>query len=97
VLEGEVRFQLGDEDVDVGPRSFVYGPRGVRHGFTMNSAASRVLLFFGPAGVEGFFREAAAYVATVPPGEPPDPKTMGEIAARYGQQNVGPPMPPRDL
>jgi len=26
VLEGEVRFRLGDEDVDVGPRSFVYGP-----------------------------------------------------------------------
>jgi len=95
VLDGEVRFRLGDEDVDVGPRSFVYGPSGIAHGFTMNSDTARVLLFFGPAGVEEFFREAAAYIATVPPGEAPDPKTMGEIAARYGQQNVGPPMPPR--
>ena len=95
VLEGEVRFRLGDEDADLGPRSFVYGPSGIAHGFTMNSDAARVLLFFGPAGVEEFFREAAAYVATVPPGEAPDPKTMSEIAARYGQQNVGPPMLPR--
>jgi len=95
VLEGEVRFRLGDEDVDVGPRSFVYGPSGVAHGFTMNSDTARVLLFFGPAGVEGFFREAAAYIETLPAGEPPDPRKMGEIAARYGQQNIGPPMPPR--
>jgi quercetin dioxygenase-like cupin family protein len=95
VLEGDVRFRLGDEQVDVGARSFVYGPRGVAHGFTMNSETARVLLFFGPAGVEEFFREASAYGATVPPGERPDPKTMGEIAARHGQQNVGPPMPPK--
>jgi hypothetical protein len=72
VLEGEVRFRLGDEDVDVGPRSFVNGPRGVAHGFTMHSDTGRVMLFFGPAGVEEFFREASAYVATVPPGEPPE-------------------------
>ena len=95
VLEGELRFRLGDEEVSVGPRSFVYGPRGVAHGFTMDSDTGRVLLFFGPAGVEEFFREASEYVATLPPGEPPDPKTMGEIASRYGQQNVGRPMPPR--
>ena len=95
VLEGDVRFRLGDEEVDMGPRSFVYGPRGVAHGFTMNSDTGRVLLLFGPAGVEEFFREASAYAATVPPGDPPDPNKMGEISARHGQQNVGPPMPPR--
>src|SRR5438132_1597423 len=88
VLEGEVRFRLGDEEVDVGQRSFVYGPRGVAHGFTMNSDTARVLLLFGPAGVEEFFREASAYAATIPQGESPDPNKMGEISARHGQQNV---------
>ena len=29
VLEGEVRFRLGDEDVDVGPRSALEVPRGL--------------------------------------------------------------------
>ena len=94
VLEGEVRFRLGEEDVVLGPRSFVHGPSGTAHGFTLNSDEARVLLFFGPAGVEEFFAEAAAYVESVPPGEAPDPKIMGEIAARHGQQNIGPPMPP---
>jgi quercetin dioxygenase-like cupin family protein len=95
VLEGEVRFRLGHETVDVGSGSFVFGPRGVAHGFTMNSATARVLLFFGPAGVEKFFREASAYAATIPRGQPPDPNRMAEISARHGQKNVGPPMPPR--
>lgn len=52
----------------------------------MNPDTARVLLFFGPAGVEEFFCEAAAYVATVPPGELPDPKTMGEIAPVTGSR-----------
>ena|SRR5438874_2765516 len=95
VLEGDVRFRLGDEVTDAGPGSIIYGPRQVPHAFTMNSEEARVLLFFGPAGVEGFFRDASAYVATVPAGEPPDPGSLAEIAARYGQQFVGPPMPPR--
>ena len=94
VLEGEVRFRLGDEETNVGARSFVYGPRGIAHGFTMNSGTARVLLLFGPAGVENFFREASAYVATLSEGQPPDPKIMAEIAARHGQRNIGPPMPP---
>ena len=95
VLEGDVRFRLGDEVTDAGPGSIIYGPRQVPHAFTMNSEEARVLLFFGPAGVEGFFRDASAYVATVPAGERPDPAILGEIAARYGQQNIGPPIPPR--
>ena len=95
VLDGDVRFRLGDEVTDAGPGSIIYGPRQVPHAFTMNSEEARVLLFFGPAGVEGFFRDASAYVATVPAGEPPDPGSLAEIAARYGQQFVGPPMPPR--
>jgi quercetin dioxygenase-like cupin family protein len=96
VLEGEIRFRLGDEVVDLAPRSFVYGPRRIAHAFTVNSEEARVLLLFGPAGVEGFFREASAFAATVPAGEPPDPQVLGEIAGRFGQQNVGPPLPPRD-
>jgi quercetin dioxygenase-like cupin family protein len=96
VLDGEVRFRLGDEVTDAEPRSIVYGPRGVAHAFTMNSEEARVLLFFGPAGIEGFFREVSAFAATVPAGQPPDMQIIGEIGARYGQQFIGPPLPPRD-
>jgi len=95
VLDGEVRFRLGDEVTDAAPQSIIYGPREVPHAFTVNSDEARMLLFFGPAGVEGFFREAAAYAATVPAGQQPDPQALAEIGARYGQKFVGPPMPPR--
>jgi hypothetical protein len=37
--------------------SLVYGPRDVAHAFHVDSAEARLLLIFGPAGVEGFFRE----------------------------------------
>ena len=54
----------------------------------------------GPAGVEGFFREAglpARSLTLPPPGEPS--RTMEEvvaIATSYGQEFIGPPLPPRD-
>ena len=52
VLAGEVRVQHGDEVVEVDAGSLVYGPRDVAHGFHVDSAEARLLLFFGPAGVE---------------------------------------------
>jgi hypothetical protein len=59
-----------------------------------------VLLLFGPAGVEGFFRNGgkpARERALPPPGEQfPDREALMEIAKRYGQDFVGPPLPPRD-
>ena len=96
VLDGEVRFKLADEVVDVGTRGFMYGPRTIPHAFTLNSDGARVLLFFGPAGPEGFFRDVSALAATVPPGEQPPMPALVEIAARYGQRLIGPPVPPQD-
>jgi quercetin dioxygenase-like cupin family protein len=99
VLEGNVRFQL-DETVTEGvPGSLVYGPRGVSHSFHVDSPQARLLLFFGPAGVEGFFRDASkpAQSLGLPPiDEPfPDRQALMEIAGRYGQTFVGPPLPPQ--
>src|SRR5438876_4473356 len=57
VLSGEVRVQHGEDVIEAVAGSLVYGPRGVAHRFHVDSAEARMLLFFGPAGVEGFFRE----------------------------------------
>jgi hypothetical protein len=48
----------------------MYSPRGVGHSFRVDSSEARLLLFFGPAGVENFFREIAtpARELTQPPG-----------------------------
>ena len=99
VLSGEVRVRHGDDVMDAVAGSVVYGPRGIAHAFRVDSDEARLLLFFGPAGVEGFFRDGgkAARTLGLPPAEEPflDREALKEIGARYGQEFVGPPLPPR--
>ena len=99
VLSGEVRVQHGEAVIEAVAGSVVYGPRDVAHAFHVDSAEARLLLFFGPAGVEGFFREGgkpARSLGLPPPDEQfPDRQALMEIAGRYHQEFVGPPLPPR--
>lgn len=100
VLSGDVRLQHADEVVEGVPGSFLYTPRGIGHSFHVDSDDARLLLFFGPAGVEGFFREVAtpARAFSLPPaGEPvPDRETLIEIMTRHDQTVLGPPLPPKE-
>jgi quercetin dioxygenase-like cupin family protein len=97
VLEGRVRLQHGQEVVEGTAGSFAYTPRGVSHAFMIDSAEARLLLFFGPAGVERFFREVGTPATTVgpPPADLPpfDREAAIAIMARHGQTVVGPPLP----
>jgi len=100
VLSGEVRVQHGEAVTEAVAGSVIYGPRGVAHAFHVDSAEARLLLFFGPAGVEGFFREGGKTARSL--GLPPvgeqflDKQALKEIASRYEQEFIGPPLPPKD-
>ena len=100
VLSGEVRVQHGEAVIEAVAGSVVYGPRDVAHAFHVDSAEARLLLFFGPAGVEGFFREGGKPAGSL--GLPPadeqflDKQALKVIASRYDQEFVGPPLPPKD-
>jgi quercetin dioxygenase-like cupin family protein len=100
VLAGEVRVRHGEDVIEAVPGSLVYGPRGVPHAFHVDSTEARLLLFFGPAGVERFFRDGgkpAAFLGLPPAGEQfLDKQALKEIASRYDQEFVGPPLPPKD-
>lgn len=100
VLSGEVRLQHGEEVVEGVAGSFAYTPRGVGQSFHADSEQARLLLFFGPAGVEGFFREAGtpARSGGMPPVEEPVPdrETLTQIMSRFGQTMLGPPLSPID-
>ena len=53
VLEGEVTFTVGDENVVAGPGTFVLVPPGVRHTFSNRSdVATRFLNVHAPAGFD---------------------------------------------
>jgi hypothetical protein len=75
--------------------SFVYGPRGIPHTFTVSSAEARFLLVTEPAGLENFIRALSepAQTPTLPPApaQPPAPEVMMATAAEYGIEILGPP------
>lgn len=95
VTEGELTFWVGGKTITAPAGSFVYGPRGVPHTFSITSDQARFLLVAEPAGFENFLRALSepAATRTLPPApsEPPDMSTVAAIAAEYGIELLGPP------
>ena len=95
VTEGELTFWVGGRLIEAPAGSFVYGPRGIAHTFTVTSSEARFLLVTEPAGFEGFMRTLSepALSLTVPPPatEPPDFERLAATAAEYGIEILGPP------
>ena len=70
IVEGELRFRLGEEEARAPAGTFVWVPRGVAHAFqAVGPAAARILVLFTPAGMERFFDRFAE-----PSDEPPPQK-----------------------
>src|SRR2546429_8891649 len=69
VLSGEVRVQHGEGVIEAVAGTIVYGPRDVPHGFHVDSAEARLLLFFWPRryrGVLSRWREAGRVPRAAP-------------------------------
>src|SRR5438477_12184368 len=75
VTEGELTFWVGGQVTDAPAGSFVYGPRGIPHTFTVTSPAARFLLVTEPAGFEGIMRALSqpAQSLSLPPATTPPP------------------------
>jgi mannose-6-phosphate isomerase-like protein (cupin superfamily) len=95
VLEGELAIWAAGEVIEAPAGSFVYGPVGVPHTFSVVSAQARFLLGTEPAGFEAFMRacsEPAQSPTLPPPGTTtPDPARMAALGAEYGIEVLGPP------
>jgi uncharacterized RmlC-like cupin family protein len=86
-------FYVGEERVKAEAGAFIYGPRGVPHGFEVDGTEpARILLLNTPAGFESFPVEVgeAAKELTIPPAEPPDMDKLMAIAAKYDIDILGP-------
>jgi quercetin dioxygenase-like cupin family protein len=66
VLDGRFTFILDHDEIEAAPGSWVFIPRGTRHGFTA-SADARALILVTPAGLEGFFAELGQGLAAGTP------------------------------
>jgi hypothetical protein len=87
----------------MGRRSGHQRPRGIvrvrrarhPHTFTVSSETARYLLVTEPGDFDAFVRAlsepATEVVIPAPSTEPPDVATLGEVAARYGIEILGPP------
>jgi quercetin dioxygenase-like cupin family protein len=94
ILDGELTFYADGEQIAASPGDFVFVAKGCAHTFLVRSPQARMLVTFGPAGVEGFFTELGTD-ATARHGKPapqaPDPVLFARVADVYGMDIVGPP------
>ena len=93
VLEGKVRYHIGDDAVEGGPGSFFYIPEGTWENFEPTEQI-RVLVIYAPGGIDEFFAEVGEPATTreVPPAPegPPDVEALIGAAERHGMQMRAP-------
>jgi quercetin dioxygenase-like cupin family protein len=93
VLEGRLRYHIGEETIEGGPGSFFHIPEGTLEFFEPTEEL-RVLVTYTPGGIDKFFAEAGEPAQSPglppPPGAPPDVERLASIAARYGM-DIQPP------
>ena len=76
ILEGEMRFHIGDKTFVAKAGETVFAPRGIPHQFTLMTDTAKALLMISPAGMETFFREYSVPAQSMdlpplPEGRPP--------------------------
>jgi hypothetical protein len=91
ILEGGYRFHCAEETFEGGPGSFVLLPKGRPHHDALLSERGRMLIWFFPSGMEGYFRE----VAHLPPEDRANPEFMKPLTARSGFTLLSGYTPPR--
>ena len=89
----------GGERYHAAAGDFMFLPRGIAHTFrVVSERPARMLKISLPGGAEGFFREVGrpAERPGLPPAGPVDVARLTEVAARYNNEIIGPPLGPAE-
>ena len=92
VLEGRLRYRIGEDVVEAGTGAFLYFPAGTIESFEPIETV-RLLLIYSPGGVDRFFVEAGepAKTRTIPrQSAAPDMEKLTAIGAKHGLQLLAP-------
>jgi quercetin dioxygenase-like cupin family protein len=98
ILEGELRFRVGDEELRVGAGETLLAPKGVPHTYLVESERGRWLVATAHGDFERFVRSVSrpAKRGELPePSSPPTPEQVEALAAasrEHGIELVGPPL-----
>ena len=99
VIEGELTFEVGGRAFAAPAGTAVWLPRGIEHGFAIESERAKVLLMLLPAGAEGYFagagRPAESIELPTGPIEPYPIERLLALGDEYGVEVTGPPVEPR--
>ena len=88
VLEGELRFRLGEQIAAAPAGTFVFVPRGTAHCFqNAGDTTARILVLFTPSGMERFFDRFADLTAGAV-----DPGAFRRIGGDVGMEVLGLPL-----
>jgi quercetin dioxygenase-like cupin family protein len=87
VLDGEYIMCLEDSEFVCRAGSFIFIPRGARHGFRVGDVPSRKLNFYFPASMMGYFDNLGAALRR----DDVSDEELAEIASGHGMEIVGPP------
>jgi quercetin dioxygenase-like cupin family protein len=83
VLEGALRFRVGDGYRLAVPGELVFASRGLAHGFSNPSDhPARYLVALTPSGYEIYFERLAALIRRL--GSPPDREALLALMAEHG-------------
>jgi quercetin dioxygenase-like cupin family protein len=86
VIEGDMAFVCGGNWVRAKAGTFVFGPRGIAHGFkVVGDTPARMLLLCTPGGFEQFVADLSE-----PAPAPPDMAKLVTVAAKYKIDIHGP-------
>ncbi|HEX2554876.1 MAG TPA: cupin domain-containing protein [Microvirga sp.] len=98
VLEGIVRYRVGETDRIAGPGEILLAPRGIPHSYRVESPEGARMLTVTRGGFEAFVRSlgrpAAGAGLPIPAG-PPSPAQADALAQAclgFGIELVGPPL-----
>ena len=95
VLEGTLAYRVGDEEGTVDSGGLLWMPRLVPHAIANEGVSlCRFLTIATPGGIEDLFRAQSQYLASLPPGEAPDPVAMGKLDGAEKRRVIGPPLEP---
>lgn len=86
VLEGECRWQIGEQSVEAKAGTYVFIPPGVPHNIANASdKPARMIMTVSPPGHEHYFEELVKLVAR---SGPPDAGAIGKLRERFDTQQL---------
>jgi len=78
ILEGVLKVCVGKKERRVATGTCMFLPRGIEHGYALETAEARLLVVLVPAGLEEFFGEVGQWSTAG------DLQWLITVAARYG-------------